>query len=207
MSRRLALFVSITAVSMLRGNVQLLPALPNAAVSTAIQLDTAGNIYVAGSFTPASKAVLSMTSAFVAKLSPDGSTLLYFTVIGGSSEDAATAIALGSDGSAFVTGSTNSSDFPATGGALEPTYIGGGQPQGFLAKVNPAGSLVYSTFINGTASTQISGIAIDSAGEVFLTGIGTPGSSSTSGQSFQGFVLKLDAGLSKVLLPIYGYRS
>jgi uncharacterized protein (TIGR03437 family) len=204
MFRGLALFLSLTAVSTLRGSVQLLPALPNAATSTAIQLDAAGNIYLAGSFTPASKAVLSMTDAFVAKLSADGSTVLYFTVLAGSSTGAATALALGSDGSAYVTGNTNSSDFSVTAGALQATYSGGGQNQGFLVKVNPAGTMVYSTFING-ASTQVTGIALDSAGEVFLTGIGGPGYSLTSGQTPQGFVLKLDAGLSKVPLSIYGY--
>lgn len=205
MSRHLALFLSLTAASMLRGNVQLLPTLPNAASSTAMQLDAAGNIYVAGSFTPASKAVLSMTSAFVAKLSADGSKVLYFTVLGGSATDAATAIAVGSDGFAYVTGNTNSSDFPVTAGALQPAYIGGGQTQGFLAKVNPAGSIAYSTFINGAGSTQISGIALDGGADVFLTGIGGPGYSLASNQPAQGFVLKLNAGLSMVLLSIYGY--
>ncbi len=92
-----------------------------------MQLNAAGNIYIAGSLTPASKAVLSMTSAFVAKLSADGSQLFYFTVLAGSIADAATALALGSDGSAYVTGNTNSPDFPVTAGALQPTYIGGGQ--------------------------------------------------------------------------------
>jgi len=158
MSRQVALFVCLTAASTLRGSVQLLPALPNAASSTAMQLDAAGNIYLAGSFTPASKSVLGMTSAFVAELSADGSKLLYFTAIGGSSTDAAFGLAVGSDGSAYVTGNTNSPDFPVTAGALQPTYVEGDQNQGFLAKVNPAGSLVYSTFINGTASTQITGI-------------------------------------------------
>jgi len=205
MFRGLALFVPLTAVSMFGANVQLFSALPNAAASRAIQLDAAGNIYVAGFFTPASKAVLSMTSAFVAKLSADGSTLIYFTVLAGSVDDLATAIALGPDGSAYVTGNTNSSDFPVTAGALQPTYIGGGQNQGFLVKVSPAGPVVYSTFINGTASTQITGIAIDGAGEVFLTGIGGPGYSLTGEEPLQGFVLKLDAGMSKVLLSIYGY--
>jgi uncharacterized protein (TIGR03437 family) len=170
-----------------------------------MQLDAAGNIYVAGFFMPAGKAVLSMTSAFVAKLSADGSKALYFTVLGGSATDAAAAIALGSDGSAYVTGNTNSSDFPVTAGALQPAYIGGGQTQGFLAKVNPSGSLVYSTFINGTGSTQITGIALDGGADVFLTGIGGPGYSPASNQPAQGFVLKLNAGLSMVLLSIYGY--
>jgi DNA-binding beta-propeller fold protein YncE len=125
-----------------------------------------------------------MTDAFVAKLSADGSTVLYFTVLAGSSTGAATALALGSDGSAYVTGNTNSSDFSVTAGALQATYSGGGQNQGFLVKVNPAGTMVYSTFING-ASTQVTGIALDSAGEVFLTGIGGPGYSLTSGQTLR----------------------
>lgn len=199
------LFVSLTAVSTLWGNVQLLSTLPNGATSRAMQLDAAGNIYVAGFFIPASKAVLSMTSAFVAKLSPDGSQILYFTGMGGSSADAASALALGADGSAYVTGNTNSPDFLVTAGALQSTYAGGGQNQGFLVKVNPAGSIAYSTFINGTASTQITGITIDAAGDVFLTGSGGPGYSLASNQAVQGFLMKLDAGLSNVLLSIYGY--
>jgi len=170
-----------------------------------MQLDAAGNIYLAGSFTPASKSVLGMTSAFVAKVSADGSKLLYFTALGGSSTDAAFALAVGSDGSAYVTGNTNSSDFPVTAGALQSPYIGGGQNQGFLAKVNPAGSLAYATFINGTVSTQITGMALDGSGDVFLTGIGGPGAPLNGGQPAQGFILELNAGLSKVLLSIYGY--
>ena len=188
---------------MFGGNVQLLTSLPNGAVSYAIQLDTAGNIFVAGSFAPAS--LQGTTDAFVAKLPANGSKLVYFTVMAGSFLDGATALALDSDGSAYVTGYTASPDFPVTAGALQGTYVGGGQNQGFLVKVNPAGAVVYSTFINGTASTEVTGIAIDGAGEVFLTGIGGPGYSSTSGESLQGFVLKLDAGLSKVLLSIYGF--
>src|ERR1017187_1516740 len=200
---RALLFVSLAALPMFGGNVQLLSSLPGGAVSNAIQLDAAGNIYVAGSFAPAS--LPETTDAFVAKLSADGSKLIYFTVMAGSFADGAAALALGSDGSAYVTGHTNSFDFPVTAGALQTTYFGGGQNQGFLVKVNPAGAIIYSTFINGTAYIQITGIAIDGAGEVFLTGIGGPGYSLTSGALPQGFVMKLDAGLSKMLLSIYGY--
>jgi uncharacterized protein (TIGR03437 family) len=188
---------------MFGGNVQLLTVLPGGAISNAIQLDKAGNIYVAGSSSPAGHP--ETVDAFVAKLSADGSKLVYFTVMAGSSVDGATALALGADGSAYVAGYTASSDFPVTAGALQPTFVGGFPNTGFLAKVNSTGAVVYATFINGTASTQITGIALDSAGEVFLTGIGGPGYSLTSGQSLQGFVLKLDAGLSKVLLSIYGF--
>src|ERR1700687_4696119 len=102
MLRVLAFFVSVTAFSVFGGNVQLLSQLPNAAVSKAIQLDAAGNIYVAGSFKPA--VVNDTADAFVAKLSADGSKLIYFTVLHGSFADDAAAIALGSDGSAYVTG-------------------------------------------------------------------------------------------------------
>ncbi len=83
------------------GTVQQLPALPHSAVAQALQTDAAGNIYVAGSFPPATPHPTADTSdAFVAKLSPDGSTVLYFTVLGGSGADADTALALGSDNSA-----------------------------------------------------------------------------------------------------------
>ena len=167
-----------------------------------MQLDAAGNIYVAGYFVNASK---DFFSAFVAKLSADGSQLLYFTPLAGSSNDFATSLAVGSDGSAYVAGNTNSTDFPVTAGALQSTSSGG--TQGFLVKVNPAGSLVYSTFISGTSSTQITGIALDSGSDVFLTGIGGPAHQAISNQPAPalGFVLEVNAGLSKVLLSTYGY--
>ena len=191
----------LTAVPMFAGNVQLLSQLPNAAVSKAIQLDAAGNIYVAGSFAPVS--FNDTSDAFVAKLSADGSKLIYFTVLHGSFADDAAAIALGSDGSAYVTGSTISRDFPVTAGALQPTFNPQGASQAFLVKVNPAGAIVYSTYINGDASfTQGTGIAIGSAGEVFVTGRGGPGFVASGGKFPQSFTVKLDASLSKVLLSI-----
>src|SRR3979411_2765225 len=136
MLRGLALFVSLTAVSMFGGNVQLLSQLPNAAVSKAIQRAAAGNIFVAGSFAPVS--FTDTSDAFVAKLSADGSKLIYFTVLHGSFADDAAAIAVAPDGSAYVTGSTISRDFPVTAGALQPTFNPQGASQAFLVKVNPA---------------------------------------------------------------------
>jgi hypothetical protein len=116
MARFLAFLLSFSALSQLRASVQLLATLPNGASPTATQLDAAGNIYVAGSFVPANKNFL---SAFVAKLSADGSKLVYFTVLAGSDNDVAASLAVGSDGSASVVGSTVSPDFPVTAGALD----------------------------------------------------------------------------------------
>jgi uncharacterized protein (TIGR03437 family) len=201
MFRALIFFACLTAVQMFAGNVQLLTSLPNNAVSKAIQSDAAGNIYLAGSFAPAS--TNDTSDAFVAKLSADGSKLIYFTVLHGSFADTAAAISLGSDGSAYVTGSTISRDFPVTAGALQPTFNPQGASQAFLVKVNPAGAVVYSTYINGDASfTEGTGIAIGSAGEVFLTGRGGPGFVASGGKFPQAFTLKLDAALTKVLLSI-----
>ena len=198
MSRVLALFALLCAVGPLRANVQLLATLPNGASPTATQLDAAGNIYVAGTFVPASKNFL---SAFVAELSGDGSQVLYFTVLSGSDNDTATALAVGSDGSAYVGGDTLSPDFPVTSGALDATSSGG--TQGFLVKVDPAGSVVYSTFING--ATEVNGVALDTAGDVFLTGLGPLTGSATNIQPARGFVMEVNAALDKVLLSTNGY--
>ena len=206
MVRDLIFIFSAASIPTLASSVQLLSSLPIGAVSKAIQLDAAGNIYLAGSLTPQNpQSSQDLSDAFVAKVSADGSTVLYFTVLSGSSADAVAAIALGSDGSAYVTGSTNSTDFPVTAGALQSTYNPAGASQGFLTKVNPAGAVVYSSYINGTAYTQLTGITLDSTGEVFLTGSGGPSYPVSSGQPAQGFILKLDAAMSTVLLSIYGY--
>lgn len=108
------------------GSVELLPgALPGGTAVKAIQLDASGNIYAAGSITPqAPKSNVDLSDAFLAKLSPDGSTLLYFVTLGGSGEDQAAAIAVRPDGSVYVTGLA-SSDFPVTAGALQPALPAG----------------------------------------------------------------------------------
>src|SRR5579863_7395217 len=201
MFRMLAVFVSLVTVSTLHANVQLLSALPNAATATALQVDAAGNIYVAGTFVPES---MNFFSAFVAKLSPDGSSLLYFTPLAGSHNNYAKALTLGPDGSAYVAGYTFSNDFPVTTGAFQSSFPPGG-PAGFLVKVNPSGMLVYSTFIGGTASTEVTGMTLDDAGDVFLTGTGGPNVPANAESPFLGFVLELNPALNTPLVSAYGY--
>ena len=189
--------LSLVFLPSLHATVQLLPSLPSSVVSRAIQLDSAGNIYVAGFYVPAAK---NGYSAFVAKLTPAGSQI-YFQPLGGSFNDYGTALAIGSDGSVYVAGDTNSSDFPITPGAFDSTWQTG---SGFLAKLNPTGAIAYATFIGGPAGAQITGIALDSSGDVYLTGAGGPAQAPVNGPP-SGFVLELDPTLTKSLLSINGY--
>ncbi|MGQ0797359.1 MAG: SBBP repeat-containing protein, partial [Methanobacteriota archaeon] len=87
---------------------------------------------------------------FLAKFAPTG-ILLHSTLLGGSLQDAGLAVALDSAGNVYVAGSTNSSDFPTTPGALDTTHNGEGM-DGFLAKFDPLGGLVYATFLGGSDS-------------------------------------------------------
>jgi uncharacterized protein (TIGR03437 family) len=171
-------------------------------------VDAAGNIYVAGSLRPQGPTSAANTSdAFVAKLSPDGSEVVYFTTLGGSGADAATALAVGADDSVYVTGTTNSIDFPVTPGALQ-TVFGGPTEQAFAVKLDPNGTTVYSTYIGGTAVTAGVGIAVDSSGDAFVLGSGAPtGVAPITGgdpTNLAGFVIKLNPAGSKILTGFTG---
>jgi hypothetical protein len=125
--------------------------------------------------------------AIVAKLSADGSTLLYSTYLGGKKEDVANGIALDAAGEAFVVGTTFSPDFPVTPGAMN-TLCGGDAQCGatwntqgfvvsnaFLSKLNTAGSgLVYSTFIGEYENVQGFAVAVDGALNAYVTGTTAP---------------------------------
>jgi hypothetical protein len=118
MVRALIFLFSAASIPTFAGNVKLLSSLPSGAVSRAMQIDAAGNIYLAGSFTPPNPKDSQDTSdIFVAKVSADGSKVLYFTTLGGSFAEAGAAIVVAPDGSAYIAGSTGSNDFPVTAGA------------------------------------------------------------------------------------------
>ncbi len=108
--------------------------------------------------------------AFVAKISPDGGSLVYSSYLGGSCGEYGYGIAVNADGTAWVVGSTFSPDFPITPGALQPAF-GGGFGDGFLAQVSAEGDrLAYSTFLGGSDLDTVNAIASDSAGNLYLTG-------------------------------------
>lgn len=161
---------------MLRGLLLLLfasanlafSALPYPAAINAVQVDSSGYIYLAGEFYP-NVPNSPIGHAFVGKFSQDGSQVIWWTALAGSSNDSVAAIALGSDDSVYVTGNTQSPDFPTTSGSMQPTASA--LIQTFAAKVNPSGTVVYATYIGGSAETSGVAIAVDSSGDAFITGL------------------------------------
>ena len=110
--------------------------------------------------------------AFVAKVNAGGTALVYSGYIGGSGDDLGRGIVVDGSGNAYVTGETSTSDgsFPVAGGFPDTTY-NGGTFDAFVAKVNAGGTaLVYSGFIGGTGVDRGSSIAVDSAGNAYVTG-------------------------------------
>jgi hypothetical protein len=184
-----------------------------------IAADTAGNALVTG-FTssldfPTTAGALQKAyggaahDAFVAKLSPTGGPLIYSTHLGGSGEDYGSKIRAGPSGEAFVTGYTNSLDFP-TGGAFQAASGGGlcgsslsAVPcfDAFVAKVNAQGSaLDYSTYLGGSGGDSAYGLAVDDNGNAYVAGLTTSPDFPVTGGAFQtaggtsvdAFVTKLD---------------
>jgi hypothetical protein len=104
----------------------------------------------------------------VTKINPAGSAFVYSTYLGGSGGDGGNSIALDQNGNAYIAGSTGSSNFPIV--PANPGGYGGGS-DAFITKINTAGSaLVYSTFLGGTGDDGCNSIALDSAGNAFITG-------------------------------------
>jgi len=114
-------------------------------------------------------------SAFVTKLNPTGTALVYSTYLGGNFEDSGSGIAVDTLGHAYVTGYTTSSTFPVTAGAYQVTNnanITDGWGSAFVTEFNLTGTaLVYSTYLGGTGyGARGAGIAVDSLGDAYVTG-------------------------------------
>lgn len=110
-----------------------------------------------------------IVDAFIAKVSSDGSTLVYATYLGGSNVDVAYGIAVDAAGYVYITGHTNSPDFP-TKDPLQPS-LASGNADAFVTKLDPTGSaLIYSTYLGGKGPDRGNAIAVDTAGNAYLTG-------------------------------------
>ena len=150
----------------------------------AIAIDASGNAYVTGDtgstdFPTTVGAYDSSLSgsqdAFVTKLNANGTDLVYSTYIGGIAREMSYSLAIDSSGNAYITGDTGSTDFPTTSGANDRSFNGGssngGNTDAYMTKLNATGTgLLYSTFIGGSDNDYSYSIAVDSAGNVYITG-------------------------------------
>ncbi|HVO97774.1 MAG TPA: SBBP repeat-containing protein [Bryobacteraceae bacterium] len=141
----------------------------------AIAVDTLGQAYVTGSTSSTNFPLVSSnrstlggsTAAFALKLSAAGNALLYSGYLGGTTYDLGTAIAVDSNGSAYISGDTQSANFPVQS-PVQP-FIGGGT-DAFITKLNPSGAIVFSTYLGGSANEHAGGIAVDALGDIFVAG-------------------------------------
>jgi hypothetical protein len=122
--------------------------------------------------------------AFVAKLDPSGSVLVYSTFLGGSGPDLGRGIAVDADGNAYVTGSTGSMNFPTTPEASQPTW-GGGPYDAFVAKLGATGVALSSTYLGGSSADYGEAIAADRNGDAYATGWTTSDDFPTTAGTFQ----------------------
>jgi hypothetical protein len=144
-----------------------------------IAVDSEGNAFVVGSTRSLNFPVTNgandttyngQTDITISKLNSNGSILIYSTFLGGSQPDLAEGICIDSNGSAYITGFTESTDFPITANAIDKTYNGGFHDT-FILKLNSSGALIlYSTYIGGSDRDDGYGIDLDYYNNVYITG-------------------------------------
>ncbi len=192
-----------------------------------IAVDDKGSAYVTGrtlsanfpTKNPLQPNLSNSFDAFVAKLNPEGSALVYSTYLGGSGMEYSSGIAVDYKGNAYVTGFTSSTDFP-TENPLQPTFAGqlnNSENNAFIAKLNPEGSaLVYSTYLSGANNTFGGGsfgfgIAVDYKGQAYVTGTTSstdfptknPLQPNFGGRSSDAFVAKLNSEGTALVYSTY----
>ena len=151
--------------------------------ANAIAVDGSGNGYIVGStqstnFPATSGNLHGQQNAFVTKLNATGTALVYSTYLGGSEVDAASGVAVDSQGNAYVAGVTSSPNFPIFGLLTGLT----GQQNAFITKLGPTGAIAYSRFIGGSASDSATGVAVSNSSNAYVTGKTTsPDFPTTSG--------------------------
>ncbi len=175
-------------------------------IGNGIAVDAADNAYVIGSTSstnfptanPLAGASAGGQDVFVTKMNAAGNALVYCTYLGGSGTDYGYGIAVDADGNAYVTGETDSTNFPT----MNPFQAAnGGNGDAFVTKLNATGNaLIYSTYLGGSTSDMGAAIAVDAAGNAYVTGSAYSTDFPTvnpfqasSGGSYDAFVTKLNA--------------
>jgi Beta-propeller repeat len=149
---------------------------------------------------------------FVVKLRPNGARLVYSTFIGGSGTDAAHDGELDKKGNFYIDGFTDSTDFPTTPGAFQPTF-GGGPNDAWAAKLNKTGTaLVYSTYLGGEGEEDVFDLTTDRSGSAYIPGLTssadfpvTPGAFQTTfqGGDLDGYLTKLNPTGTRAVYSTY----
>ena len=170
-----------------------------------IATDSSGSVYVAGEtesydFPGAGSGPARGRDAFVCKLSPTGSSVLYTTILSGSGNDVARAVAVDGSGIAAVVGSSAGPGFPVTAGALNTNY--GGLEDAFVARLDAGGMVLYATYLGAGGSDVATSVVLTQAGEAFIAGYTSSWQFPTTstapqrthhGGIYDGFLLKLTA--------------
>ena len=183
-----------------------------------IAVDSSGNAYLTGYSSGSTYATGAQqigpgggdNDAFVMKVNPTGTAIVYNTHLGGNGKDQGNGIAVDSSGNAYVTGYTASTDFPTTPDAFRSKHRNPGV-EPFVAKLNSSGSaLTYSTLLGG--SGVASGIVVDSSGQAYVAGTTSSTDFPTTPGAFQriygggqtdAFVTKLNSDGSSVVYATY----
>lgn len=185
---------------------------------TAIGIDPSANVIVAG-FTdstdfPTTNA-LDATKAsgfdtFVVKVDSTGTNLVYATYLGGNKDDFVNALAVDAAGNVYLTGQTSSPNFPTTANAFQSSLQGG--TNAFVVELDSTGTnVVYATYLGGDTTDAAHGIAVDAAGNAFVTGETSSGDFPKTSNAFQdtlngptdAFVTELAAGGSNLVYSTY----
>ncbi|HJQ22604.1 MAG TPA: SBBP repeat-containing protein [Blastocatellia bacterium] len=196
------------------------------AQSSAIAVDAAGNVYLAGVAGPnfvttpgAAQAAFAsgFGDAFVMKLDRKGGDLIYATYVGGAGYDVVRGVAVDASGGVYITGYTSSLDFPTTPGAFSTAAR---TPLGvaFVARLDASGArLSYSTYLGGSSSEVGVAIALSAGGEAYVFGVTASADFPVTPQAFQktrrgglnpqsdidGFVARVSADGSRLIYATY----
>lgn len=187
-------------------------------IGMGIAVDASGNAYVTGetwstdfpTANPFQAASGGDWDVFVAKLSADGSSLLYSTYLGGSGADEGSNIAVDSNGNIYISGLTDSTNFPVTLNAFQAAN--NGVSDIFVVKLNASGdTLLYSTFLGGSGEDLGMDIALDSSEKVYITGVtastnfptANPIQPAYGGGTYDAFFAKLDLAVSGAASLVY----
>lgn len=190
----------------------------NSDCGQAVALDKTGNAYITGWTYSHNYPVIhagfgnkaaGARDAFITKINASGNTLIYSLYLGGANHDIGNGIAVDNSGNAYITGSTNSIDFP-TASALLRSYAGG-YHDAFITKIHASGNkLLYSTYLGGNNDDVGYNIAVDTSGNAYSTGMTWSTNFPTVSPLYKtiagnndAFITKLDASGKEVLYSTY----